>query len=495
MKTSKYLRYILIVSSLIPQLLFAQEDKGLDNATQRQITTTLPFSSSPVTVTVLEKDGNLYLEGDILVNEGSGRGGAAIAGSGYRWTNSTVPYVIASGHPKATDIQSAIDYINTSTNVCMVRRTTESDYLEYVYKAGVCGSSHIGKQGGRQIVNIGDQCGNTRGSAVHETMHALGFYHEQSRDDRDTYVTVNFANIQSPHEHNFEKYNQSWYHWLFPEGQNVGSYDYGSIMHYGGTAFGKPDGSGGRKTTITPKRTGVTIGQRTSMSAGDIRSINTLYARRTGGCPSTSTTVPTTTTSTSPNSSGGMLADEGNGSFGVSDGRINIAYEVELVPQQTGMSCWAAAAAMIVGWNDLVSIDPSEIARGIGYWQQYRNGLAASDTTMFSYWGLQPEPPQCYTVMGFAQMLNANGPLWVAGDLGTTGREPHVRVVAGMQGDGTPEGTILTIHDPWQRGMTTFRTPNNGSTYTVTYKEFVDNQERLANHEINIPGAIYIAHF
>jgi hypothetical protein len=29
----------------------------------------------------------------------------------------------------------------------------------------------------------------------------------------------------------------------------------------------------------------------------------------------------------------------------------------------------------------------------------------------------------------------------------------------------------------------------------MTYNEFIDNQERLAMHEINIPGAIYIAHF
>ena len=497
MKTFKYLFCVAMVAMLCPLGLSAQEGVGLENATPRQVTTTLPFSSTPVSVNVLEKNGKQYLEGDIIINPDAspgGRGGAAIVGRSYRWTNSTIPYVIASGHPKAADIRSAISYINSSTNVCMVARTTESDYLEYVYLAGVCGASYIGKQGGRQVVEIGDQCGDTRGSTVHETMHAMGFYHEQSRDDRDTYVTINFANIQSPHQHNFEKYNQSWYHWLWPEGQNVGAYDYGSIMHYGGTAFGKPNGSGGRMTTIVPKTSGAAIGQRSAMSARDISSINTLYARRSGGCPAASTTVPVTASTSSASS---MLADDpsSSGTYGISNGRINIAYDVELVPQQTGMSCWAAAAAMVVGWNDLVSIDPSEIARGIGYWHQYASGLDASDTTMFAYWGLRPEPPLCYTVMGFAEMLNAHGPLWVAGDLGSSGREPHVRVVAGMQGDGTPDGTILTIHDPWQRGMTTFRTPNTGSTYTMTYNEFMDNQERLAMHEINIPGAIYIAHF
>ena len=156
---------------------------------------------------------------------------------------------------------------------------------------------------------------------------------------------------------------------------------------------------------------------------------------------------------------------------------IDIMYEVQLVPQQTGMSCWAAGAAMLVGWRDRVSIDPIDIAARLGYGAQYEvDGLSGSDTEMFRAWGLVPEPPQSFSVASFKQMLEDFGPLWVASAVPSA----HIRVVTGMIGDGTPDGTTVYINDPWQAGMTSFALPNEGATDVMTYTDFQAQQEKLA---------------
>ena len=62
---------------------------------------------------------------------------------------------------------------------------------------------------------------------VHELLHSLGMLHEQSRPDRDDYVTINFGNIKNELHSQFKKYG-----WNQVELKQVG-YDLGSVMHYG----------------------------------------------------------------------------------------------------------------------------------------------------------------------------------------------------------------------------------------------------------------------
>ena len=170
---------------------------------------------------------------------------------------------------------------------------------------------------------------------------------------------------------------------------------------------------------------------------------------------------------------------------------FDIRYNVELVPQMTNMSCWAAGFAMIVGWRERMSINPAEIARADGYWAQYNTaGLDPQDRRVMSTWGFVAENPQSYTIEGFVSLLRRYGPLWIA----TQELGPHIRVVTGIHGDGTPDGTILHINDPWEQGMTTFTPTNRGSQYTETYRQFEEKQHILAGREMSVEAPIYVAH-
>ncbi|KAJ7338784.1 hypothetical protein JRQ81_012686 [Phrynocephalus forsythii] len=123
------------------------------------------------------------------------------------------------------------------------------------------------RQRGRQELSIGAGC-DRLATIEHEFLHALGFWHEQSRSDRDDYVTIMRDRIQDGREHNFNKYDDKTSDFL-----NV-PYDYTSVMHYSKTAFR----NGTEPTILTniPAFIDV-IGQRMDFSEYDIQKLSRLY--------------------------------------------------------------------------------------------------------------------------------------------------------------------------------------------------------------------------
>jgi len=55
--------------------------------------------------------------------------------------------------------------------------------------------SYVGRVGGSQAVSLDNDCVYSD-TVKHELMHATGFWHEQSRIDRDDYVKIYYDNIQ-----------------------------------------------------------------------------------------------------------------------------------------------------------------------------------------------------------------------------------------------------------------------------------------------------------
>ena len=57
---------------------------------------------------------------------------------------------------------------------------------------------------GVQLVSLGAGCVQ-HGVVLHELLHTLGLWHEQSRLDRDRYVRILWENIRTGKEDNFAK--------------------------------------------------------------------------------------------------------------------------------------------------------------------------------------------------------------------------------------------------------------------------------------------------
>uniref|UniRef100_A0A673LA77 Metalloendopeptidase n=1 Tax=Sinocyclocheilus rhinocerous TaxID=307959 RepID=A0A673LA77_9TELE len=176
-----------------------------------------------------------------------------------------VPYIVSSEY-SSTDIsviQNAMSTFHNKTCIRFVPRSNQTDYISIENKDGCY--SYLGRIGGKQLVSLKRTGCVYHGIIQHELNHALGFYHEHTRSDRDQYVKINWEYIPTEKASNFQIRNTN--------NQNT-TYDYGSIMHYGKTAFTTQAG----KETITPiPDATVAIGQRQDLSKLDILRINKLY--------------------------------------------------------------------------------------------------------------------------------------------------------------------------------------------------------------------------
>ena len=193
---------------------------------------------SPLLVTlpnglkVEKKDSLYYLDDMVFTEEGlkvlyeSDRS-ACIDIASYYWPHREVYYKFnISVAPYQRHIYTAaLNTIQNNTSLSFKYRNNNSginNYIEF-YKSSSGNNSYVGMQSGAQIINIEYEDSTT---IMHETMHALGFFHEHCRADRDNYIIINTSNIKPAKMHNFNKYTVNY------SGMDLGSFDDNSIMIY-----------------------------------------------------------------------------------------------------------------------------------------------------------------------------------------------------------------------------------------------------------------------
>ena len=165
-------------------------------------------------------DGLAIFEGDIVLgtveeverddraaarrDRGAGVAAVVITGPQFRWPNCRIPFTIDPALPNQNRVTEAIAHWEANTRFRFVARTQRSDGLRHLPTGQRLFVA--GRPARRPAVRQSRARLRHRAATIHEIGHVVGLWHEQSREDRDLFVTINFHKIEPGMEHNFDQH-------------------------------------------------------------------------------------------------------------------------------------------------------------------------------------------------------------------------------------------------------------------------------------------------
>lgn len=130
-----------------------------------------------------------------------------------------------------------------------------------------------------------------------------------------------------------------------------------------------------------------------------------------------------------------------------------------VLAQPSPMGCWATVYTMMKSWKDQASYPIRDAVGAVGVkWRDYYDasfatppqGLPSSEFGPFLVAArMSHEPMMNLTIEGWVSLLRRHGLLWIGASVTinpNTGL--HSRILEGMAGDGTPNGTTMNMIDP-----------------------------------------------
>ncbi len=228
---------------------------------------TAPLAAQTVTIHDQEvpytTQGGLHIvQGDIVVgSDALSNQVAPISPSTRLWPGGLIPYTVDRDVEQQQDIEDAIRHWEERTPIRFAPYTDQSNYVRFRVGDSGCFSA-IGMTGGEQSVQLSPGC--TTATIIHEIGHTAGLWHEQSREDRDRYLTLNLDALDPVSRIQWEAH--------ITDGDDQGPYDFASIMHYGTGLY-----DAGNVPVAETKPSGIPTGQGDGLSAADIDGVLRLY--------------------------------------------------------------------------------------------------------------------------------------------------------------------------------------------------------------------------